>query len=530
MPSFALQNPFSLGLYYPFHNAIDVYYRINNEVSKLNGLPTVMQNTGLALLTILIPLAIVILTEVYKERLNSKKMEIPFVELDLHVILEHVFKVKWLIFFNVMIFLPLAFWELWNNSLDLLLASISAIGVVFTIFIILNVYKWTKGNIFSDIFNFRFAYLKSANICDIVNVWGSIWTNAEMSIINERQFFIIFSSKIDNVLKKKNVSSTELDALGQLSKDFSDSIDKRSVMFLTFDTTFMPKILEWNFSFWKKFKLSLANRVSSNSKALMAFSDWYTVFNNTQKVLTHISQVSVKQNSSYLFLRELKKHSSKYVKEEVTIEKGNIHYYSEALGEIFFPLFFIDRDILENHNLWENVPSEWKVTDVTINQSDNFELKLLLTGFFERFAGDVIQNKVTMGRATAFLFPEIDSSKFATLLLFSYTLDDDKTKAVIERDWKVVQNAWKIHTFTSMDKVDFKAQQKAQDEAETQATYKLVYHFLALREMFSAENLNKYIASAKALTYPKDSKEELHQQRLIEIFNEMLAYLQKVNH
>ena len=172
----------------------------------------------------------------------------------------------------------------------------------------------------------------------------------------------------------------------------------------------------------------------------------------------------------------------------------------------------------------------WKVTDVTINQPDNFELKLLLTGFFERFAGDVIQNKVTMGRATAFFFPEINSSKFATLLLFSYTLDDNKTKAVIERDWKVVQNAWKIHTFTSMDKVDFKAQQKAQEEAETQATYKLVYHFLDLREMFSAEHLNKNIASAKALTYTKDSKEELHQQRLIEIFNEMLAYLQKVNH
>ena len=74
------------------------------------------------------------------------------------------------------------------------------------------------------------------------------------------------------------------------------------------------------------------------------------------------------------------------------------------------------------------------------------------------------------------------------------------------------------------------AEIEAHQKAETQATYKLVYHFTDLREMFSAEHLNEYIVNAKALTYPEDSREELHQQQLIKIFNEMLAYLQTANH
>ena len=530
MLSFALQNPFALGLDYPFHNAIDVYYKINNEVSKLNGLPTVMQNTGLALLTILIPLAIVILTEVYKERLNSKKMEIPFVELDLHVVLDHIFKVKWLIFYSIITFLPLAFWELWNGNLHLLFASVSSVGMVLTISIILNVYKWTKGNILSDIFEFRFSYLKRKKISDISNVWGSIWNCTEIQPVHERQFFMIFASQIDKIVKKRNIASTELASLLQLIKDFADCIEKRSIFFVTFDITVLPKVFEWNFYFWKKFRLSLTKQLADTQKSVWDFANWMTFPQYMRKVVTKICEISVKQHSTCILLRELQKHSAKYFKEEVKIREGNIHTYAEELFEIFTPLFFDEKDVLDSHNFWESVPSEWKVTEATINQKGNFELQLLIRGFFERFASDLYSNKVAIGRAIPFFFPEIDSSKFANILIFVDTLEDNRIKSAIDRDWRIIPYAWRFVAFRGRYGTDADAEIEAQQKAETQATYKLVYHFPDLREMFSAEHLNEYIANAKALTYPKDSKEELHQQRLIEIFNEMLAYLQTVNH
>ena len=83
-------------------------------------------------------------------------------------------------------------------------------GMVLTISIILNVYKWTKGNILSDIFEFRFSYLKRKKISDISNVWGSIWNCTDVKPVHERQFFMIFASQIDKMLKKRNIAGDRI--------------------------------------------------------------------------------------------------------------------------------------------------------------------------------------------------------------------------------------------------------------------------------------------------------------------------------
>jgi len=67
-----------------------------------SSLPSWIQNLGLALLSILIPLAIAILTDL----IQKKRSEATLYELDLQVILDHVFKIKPLIGFSVLIFLP----------------------------------------------------------------------------------------------------------------------------------------------------------------------------------------------------------------------------------------------------------------------------------------------------------------------------------------------------------------------------------------------------------------------------------------
>ena len=81
-----------------FHQVIETMFLIMCDLTSfifttlenLDDLPNIIQAISIALLTILIPLAIAILTEIYQKRKDQK---IEFVDLDLHVILDSVFRI-----------------------------------------------------------------------------------------------------------------------------------------------------------------------------------------------------------------------------------------------------------------------------------------------------------------------------------------------------------------------------------------------------------------------------------------------------
>ena len=81
---------------------------LSEPLSKINNFPNIIQGIGLALLTILIPLAIAVLADIYQKRREENK---EFTYLDLHVILDNVFNIKLLILSVFLIFLPMFFWE-----------------------------------------------------------------------------------------------------------------------------------------------------------------------------------------------------------------------------------------------------------------------------------------------------------------------------------------------------------------------------------------------------------------------------------
>jgi hypothetical protein len=164
-------------------------------VEGLNGLPSLFYNIGLVLLSILVPLAIAILVDVYQKKRDKTE---DFIELDLQVILDCVFQIKRLIAFSLLIFIPFVFWEISFGSLRILEMVLSIVGIYFVIRTILNVYMWTKG----DIFNFRFSYLeKLENSPDFETAWKSVWSSKEIDMQNEIRFLKIFSSKIDKMVK-----------------------------------------------------------------------------------------------------------------------------------------------------------------------------------------------------------------------------------------------------------------------------------------------------------------------------------------
>jgi hypothetical protein len=170
----------------------------NDMLQKSLGanLPSLIPSLGLALLGILIPLAIVILTDFYQKKGKDDKS---FSELDLHVILDTVFQIKRIVLYSLLIFLPYAFWDISYGFVRLFETVLSLIGIAFLIKTILKIYYWTKGNVST----YRFAYLKALeDPTDLRIAWRSVWRSTEISYGNELDLFDIFSSKIDERVKQ----------------------------------------------------------------------------------------------------------------------------------------------------------------------------------------------------------------------------------------------------------------------------------------------------------------------------------------
>ena len=173
-----------------FFSLIIKALEINN-----NGLPSWVQNLGLALLSILIPLAIAILTDL----IQKKRSEISLYELDLQVILDHVFKIKQLILFSSLIFVPFFFWENSNGLFRLIELIISLTSSIFVSKTIIDVYLWIRGNVF----DYRLSYLKKLdNLSDLEIAFKSVWSSKDINIQREREFFDIFYSKVDRIMMK----------------------------------------------------------------------------------------------------------------------------------------------------------------------------------------------------------------------------------------------------------------------------------------------------------------------------------------
>lgn len=149
-----------------------------------NEFATLAHNVGIAGLTILIPLAIL----VFQDK--------DFGELDKHVVLDHVTQAQKLLIYLALIFIPLLFWEnsiTFHRFVELILWMT---GIGFLIRVLFNSYKWLKGNKFP----LRFSYLRTMkNKKDMEESWSSVWSTENTA--NEVEFFDIFTERVDKLLE-----------------------------------------------------------------------------------------------------------------------------------------------------------------------------------------------------------------------------------------------------------------------------------------------------------------------------------------
>ena len=148
--------------------------------------PALAHNIGLALITILIPVGILLLGD---------KRE--FEELDKHVVLDYITQSKKIIGYIILIFFPFLFWKSSFITGRIIEIFLWAVGLWSICKILQQSYLWIKGNKFP----LRFGYLKSlSEQKDMEATWKSVWQTEKINSQNEKAFFDIFSSKIDELL------------------------------------------------------------------------------------------------------------------------------------------------------------------------------------------------------------------------------------------------------------------------------------------------------------------------------------------
>jgi len=506
----------------------DLIVHFVKPLDKLNNLPTIIQGIGIALLTILIPLAIAVLADIYQKRREEKR---EFTDLDLHLILDSVFNIRLIILSVFLIFFPIFFWEILTGIDRLITVNIIFIGILLVIKIITNIYYWIKGNVF----DFRFFYLrKLKNYNDLEIVWSSIWQVENINIQNERKFYQIFSSTINRLLNLTE-KSENLKTISKLLNDFYNFINNRSIAALNEDI--FPKILDWHFKIWQK-KYKLLGKKDKLSER----SNYNEILRILNDIVSNIEERSLKEKMAYSFFEHFEKHTEHYKKKLVENNKKR-YYYRNSLFSIFCRVFF--ENVVkspEKYDIWEDYfPEGWKI------KKSNYEKNIItreLCNKFLQWARDIVLSDKKelardLGDISSNLFPEVEPSLWiAILLLFVYSRYKDnrmKMKSLIEIEhswdfgpiWRVRIRGLSISNGESIRKMDEVMQ--VIDEAETKNTFELAFQLF--KEQFSKENLEKYLKSLRELEpeYKEEPEKEKKRLYLLYAFNKMLKFLIKQN-
>ena len=478
---------------------------ILTALEELNSLPNIFLAISITLLTILIPLAIAILTDVYQKRRDQKA---EFTNLDLHVILDHIFKIKRLLISVALIFLPTLLWEISSGPFRLVETILSFTGIFFVAKTILDVYYWIKGNVFK----FRFSYLRNLKNCDdMETVWRSVWEAENINIQNERQFFRVFSSTVDQLSKTDKESKT----ISKLLNDFANFINNRSIMFLGVRKVVFPKILQWHSKVWHK------ERAYSKQKKLERWSVYDEVLRALDSIIKRITERVLKKRESYSFFRHLKSHSDIHKNEEE---------YLTHLFTIFYHVYFENVESSPaRYNIWKRCfPLEWKITKSNLQDENNYISAMSLYQFLpwaqERIWKSEEELDKKLNEISNNLFPEVDPIIWSKVLIFRFSPHDpnNRIKSVIERPWNFGQ-VGRAKMYWGHPEGSQPQMMKSQRESELRNTFELA--IMLFKDTFSKESLESYIKNLEEMKYEEDSSEEKKRLILLDIFTKMSNFL-----
>jgi len=485
-----------------------------------NDFPVLAQNVGMAGLTILIPVAIVIF--------STNKED--FRDLDNHLILDHIVKAKWLLFYVALIFLPLFFWK---GSLAILRFAeliLWGIGLYYLIQILFRSYKWLKGNKFPMRLDFL-KDVKSKN--DMEESWSSFWSSDKINSVNEKDFFAVFSERIEKLLETVNIEDSKL--IFKMMNDFKNYLNKRSDLFLSYSV--LPSLLNWHIKIWKKENELLAQE----SKDRILWHQYYQLLTQLDNIFIDIETkvLNDRTQDAYSFFDCLEKHVEKYKEETVMIKKEDKRYYVEHLMNNFYRIFFDNVDDSPNkYHIWESYfPESWKIKISTV--LDNVFQRIAYSEFIQ-WAGNRISNVKekdydrSLDGVSKELFPEVDPVWWSAILILALSPYDpnNRIKYVIEMAWTFGFGG-RIRVLDGYSENDLEGENKMMmqiqliDREEKKKTIEMIKVLMKIDPIFNhtfkKDNLVGLIEQANSLidNYPSDSAQEKKIKRLLQIFNEI---------
>ena len=499
---------------------------ITEHLSKMNNFPNVIQGIGLALLTILIPLAIAVLADIYQKRKNKEN---EFVDLDLHVILDNVFNIRLLIFSVFLMFIPMLFWDILIGLYRLIPIILNSIGIILVTVIIIKVYRWIKGNIF----DFRFSYLRKVKKDDDLGVvWKSIWGVKKINFQDEINFCKIFFSKIDHL---QELPKSNLKIISKLLNDFYNFINDRSISALQTEIVF-TRILEWHFKIWKNDYIFIGKYIDNkNINKVKSFLNYGEVLRVLDSILDNIEERSLTVHTAFPFFIHFKKHADKY-KDEL-VENGNKHFYISYLFEHFYGVFFknIEKiDFSEKHFIWDQCfPKEWKISKTNLLDKENklfsnLSLTCFINWSLQRISQAKEEKDFVLGNVSSNLFPEVEPNLWADFLILVFFRSKDRVKLAIEKPWDFgFISRIKMYPIEIGNGEMHEKKFEEDSKKERQKTYELACYLF--KKEFSKENIEVYIKEIENLKYPIELPEENRRLELLNIFKEMLSYISKIN-
>ncbi len=488
--------------------------------SKSEMFPAIIQGLGIALLTILIPLAIAVLTDLFQKR---KDKDDEFVHLDLNVILDSIFNIRRLIFSVLLVFIPLLFWNIFSGLWKLVSICLPSIGIASITLIIINVYRWIKGNVFK----YRFSYLRKVKKDnDLEITWKSVWKAQGIENEHEKEFLKIFFKKMDCLFSSYENS---LQIISALLSDFYNSIENRSIYLLS-SSTCSKHILECHFKSWQYKRLLTKKNLSKKENIVY----YQKILRLLDDVLGNIISRSIKEEAFSSFIEYFKKHVEKF-KDEIVGNENKHEYIKYLLGQ-FYNSFFTSIEKVSTeieYEIWEHCfPERWKITKSNLEERDSGLYPKLSFVFFYRWAVMRIRESseredLFLGELTNDLFPGIDSNLFLKILVIFTSGNNKKrnVKNIIENPWNFGFHG-KVRFFSGdIPKQEMKKKIDEDMKREEKETYELL--FLLFNKATSKENLQEYIEELENLKYSNNSNEEIERIELLEEFKKMMSYINK---
>lgn len=444
----------------------------NSDLDKM------VTSLGLGLLTLLIPLAMGILLDVYQKR---REKENEFIDIDLQVILNRVFKIKWLVWIVLLIFVPMMFWRSFNNIFARFFElMVSSIGLSFIASTIFDTYNWMIGNAFE----YRYKYLKLLKSSENMRIcWHSVWSADGNELDKELKFFEVFSEKVNNLIRESRKGKNTSVLINILSS-FREHIKNRSIYFLIDENVF-SKISELHF---KELKFSMRNRFSYDHERLL---------NEINQMITNIEQSVVNEVQFHFLPTNIEKHIREVVDKDPDLDlKEKNKYLKSLFSGIFNTLFTKIEEADDVEEFLKSFPKEWKVTKDNL-VDENKEFSVIFLGYFLDWTDHLIKQKkdiAVLGDVLKVLFPDtngkflIKAFKFAFVPSFA---DKRKIECVAECQWypKIIQ------TYGG----------SADENTQNLNTYELIETIAKidgrLKELTDKEALKKYLDEVKERWY-----------------------------